>query len=291
MDSGNEVYTPFPATVKCPPMAACVPSAFKNVPSSMLRSVSSSCRAAGLGLFCLVGKRLERATLCCLACLRMMAQVCLLSGALWTLLCCSGVSNATKPSTCVATAWAGWPCATRGIGDDLFGGATCTVFGTPMQPAGDGDAVLVVHLVLKQGIIWPDANCVWAGFPCSRNNISSYVADNCAKAGLQRGSDGVGVAVDPNKDLYDWPRHSRSDGFLISDFMCTQGICWCKDLGSMPDFTSGNRKIYPDLPKGVPYCAPRMHLDGLSTEPAANVDADSLWGSGSASLLRAWLIT
>ena len=113
MDSGSEVYTPFPATVKCPPMAACVPSAFKNVPSSMLRSVSSSCRTAGLGLFCLAGKRLERATLCCLACLRMRAQVCLLSGALWTLLCCSGVSNATKPSTCVATAWAGWPCATR----------------------------------------------------------------------------------------------------------------------------------------------------------------------------------
>ena len=115
----------------------------------------------------------------------------------------------------------------KGISDDLFGGAACTVFGTSMQPAGDGDAVLVLHLVLEQGIIWPDANCAPVGFPCSRNNISSYVADNCAEAGLQRGSDGMGVAVDPNKDLYDWPRHSRSDGFLISDkrrpLLCSTG--------------------------------------------------------------------
>ncbi|CAJ1416943.1 unnamed protein product [Effrenium voratum] len=136
----------------------------------------------------------------------------------------------------------------KGIDDDLFGGATCTVFGTTMQPAGDGDAVLVLHLMLMQSIIWPNAHCAPVGFPCSRNNISSYVADNCANAGLQRGSDGVGVAVDPNKDLYDWPRRSRSDGFLISDVMCTQGVCWRKDLGSMPDFTSGYRKIDPDLP-------------------------------------------
>ena len=118
----------------------------------------------------------------------------------------------------------------------------------------------------EQGIIWPDANCAPVGLPCSRNNISSYVADNCAEAGLQRGSDGMGVAVDPNKDLYDWPRHCRSDGFLVSDFMCTQSICWCKDLCSMPNFTSANRKIYPDLPKCVPHCAPRVHLDGTNCE-------------------------
>ena len=32
----------------------------------------------------------------------------------------------------------------------------------------------------------------------------------------------------------------------------------------------------PICQKGVPYCAPRVHLDGLSTEPTANVDTDSL---------------
>ena len=136
-------------------------------------------------------------------------------GALDTLMLLRG--EQCNPSTCVATAWAGWPCATRAsMMICLVVPPTCTVFGTTMQPAGDGDAVLVLHLMLKQSIIWPEAHCAPVGFPCSRNNISSYVADNCANAGLQRGSDGVGVAVDPNKDLYDWPRRSRS----VPDLRC-----------------------------------------------------------------------
>ena len=52
----------------------------------------------------------------------------------------------------------------KGIDDYLLGGATCTIFGATIQPVGDGDAVLVLHLMLMQSIIWPNAHCAPAGF-------------------------------------------------------------------------------------------------------------------------------